>query len=151
MPEKETKAKEYQRKKEKILKQHTRKKIYKHIAKNPGILFSNLVMDLNLSKGNCEYHLSLLMEYDHIKDLKFSTYRRLYQKKYKLKKNEAISPTQKKILKIINNNPGITQREIVKITDISQPTVSRCLKDLELMELVRFKRENRVRNYYKKK
>jgi predicted transcriptional regulator len=130
------------------LKNETRKLIYNHIKSHPGVSFNILKSVLKINESTLRYHLNYLERSDKI-SLGSENGRRYYfpypGKTYVIPKAEEpnslspykLSSTQEKIILAIQRNPKINQKDLVNITKINRITLSKNLKQLMDMCLVR--------------
>jgi len=58
------------------------------------------------------------------------------------------SPVQLAILKALSDSPGVTQRDLIKLLDKTQTSISRAMRSLIEIELVRRKKEGRFVRYW---
>ena len=127
------------------LEHKTRKLIYNHILSFPGISFSRIKKILDMPGSTLRYHLNYLENKNEIKSsligknkcyYPLQNTRNIYKPKFnnKLKK---INTTQEKILNIIKQNPGITQKELIIKTRLSRLIIKYNIKKLIYFGIVR--------------
>lgn len=54
----------------------------------------------------------------------------------KVRKRDLLSYSQESVLDVLESEKGLTQRELLSRLELTQPTLSRCLKELEKRELI---------------
>jgi len=152
-----------------ILEHFVRGRIYGYIESNPGEHYSEILRKLGMKNGALAYHLSILEKEEFVNSYRDGIYKRYYPKGMKLTKktlnknfkvnyinesgteiqNESIrlSNTQEKIIDAIQNNKGISQKEIAKIVDTSKQNVNYHIKLMLNANMIR-KDENGRMNYF---
>jgi predicted transcriptional regulator len=142
---------------ENILNNYTRAKIFTLIKTNPGIHFSEIIRNLNLSKGQTSWHLTYLERFDLIKRVKNGQYLTFfpnigfyYEEEEESMMQTALSKskTRNLIFETIIDRPAITQVELKKIAQISQSTLAYHLIILEQLNLIYIKKKGRKRYYF---
>jgi predicted transcriptional regulator len=128
-------------KKEDVLNQESRGIIYGYIIANPGVHYFEMLNDLKLSNGTLIYHLGVLERRGFIKILRSGTKKLFFPKEYKGVKYTQLTKNQMKILKTVRFNEESTQSVIAKRSGLSQPTVSRNLKELANEGLIQSSKE----------
>ncbi|MHA1727671.1 MAG: winged helix-turn-helix transcriptional regulator [Promethearchaeota archaeon] len=113
---------------EEVFKNENRKKIIKEILKNPGIHYNKLLRNCKLQSGQLQWHLKILLGYRAIFKKRIGQYLVFYAAfakkeiddvKLELKK----SKTTCKVLKIIEDNPGIITSEIANRLDMERNSI----------------------------
>ena len=143
---------------ETILDNSTRAKIFTTISLNPGIHFSELIRNLDLSRGQATWHLTLLKKFQMIRSTKFGKYLLFFPNIAFIydeadSKNYSVvlkSETRNKILELVTETPLITQCDIKKSIDINQSTLAYHLAILEQEELISYQKQGRKKLYYPK-
>ena len=152
-----------------ILEHFVRGRIYGYIEANPGEHYSEILRKLGMKNGALAYHLSILEKEGFVNSYRDGMYKRYYPKGMKLTKktlnknfkvdlikekgtepeNDGIrlSNTQEKIIEAIQNNQGISQKEIAKIVDTSKQNVNYHIKLMLNANMIR-KDENGRMNYF---
>jgi predicted transcriptional regulator len=131
------------------LQHKTRRRIYDHIANNPGVSFKMLASLFDLNEGTLRYHLEYLRKYDLINRKKVGNKRCYTCKELDLDRAgrelvNAINRDQKKILSLIKEVPGSTRTEIIERSRLSRRQVTRALSKLKEKGLVLTKKEEGV-------
>jgi predicted transcriptional regulator len=137
-------------KKERLLDNKTRGRIRKHIQAHPGAHYNELKRNLNISNGTLAYHLMTLERGGFIRSKKEGMYKILYPKEST--EDEAKRPhlgkSRKEIQDIIQETPGLTQKEISKKTKLSLSTVNYHISSMIEDDLIRVERSgNETRCY----
>jgi len=113
------------------LEHKTRRMIYQYILEHPGTSFGGIRRMFDLTVGTLRYHLKYLRKADKIAS-KLVNGRKCYYSSEtsrtlssSLELNSSVyNNTQKHILHIIRNNPGITRKELSKKTRIKKDTLA---------------------------
>jgi len=135
-------------KSESALTNETRKLIYNHIMAHPGVSFTVLKSILKLNDSTLRYHLNYL---EKSKKISFGlekgkryyyphsgeTHVLLKAKDSNILTSYELTGAQEKIILTIKRNPQINQKELVKMTGINRITLSRNLRKLMSLCLVR--------------
>lgn len=112
-------------KKDEILDQFTRGRIYEFISANPGEHYNSIKKALDLPNGSLTYHLQILEEEDHIKSQRDGIYKRFYPVDMRIPKQDKIlNNSQILILETIKETPGISQKDIASILGVSSSTIN---------------------------
>jgi predicted transcriptional regulator len=137
-------------KKEELLDQPTRYKIYGFIRGNPGAHFGLIKEDLELGSGQLVYHLKKLKEAELIYSREDGIKKRFYPAnvpKPKIGKPQ-ISELQEKILGIITKDSGVGQKKISSLLGISRQVVGYHLLILERKGMLSKKIMGKENRYY---
>jgi predicted transcriptional regulator len=137
--------------KNKTLELETRRNIYNHILRFPGIHFSDLCKKLNLKKNNVDYHLKILEKQGLIETSSDDGYLRYYPVKLEGRDAEKVAnlfarsfpyETNKRVLSIFKYYiPGSKERKILNL--IKRPVPQKIILFLylgdesSLMEIAR--------------
>jgi predicted transcriptional regulator len=136
--------------KEKMLDQPTRHRIHGYIIGNPGAHFGLIKQDLGVTNGQLAHHLRVLTRahliYSHID----GTRKRFYPVDFpKPESNHHyLSNTQEKILGVVEDNSGITQKKIASFVGISRQVASYHLTKMEQQGVINKEIEGRESKYY---
>ncbi|MBY9006217.1 MAG: winged helix-turn-helix transcriptional regulator [Candidatus Lokiarchaeota archaeon] len=126
---------------EDVLENEKRKKIIDVILINPGVHFSELKRKTKIAYGNLVWHLEILDKYHVIKKKtmeQYVVYFPYFDKNpisnidLKLQKSEFTL----RILKIIEDNPGIWNSKIAQTTNISRKTIEYHIRKLIDLKLI---------------
>ncbi|MEM4728841.1 MAG: winged helix-turn-helix transcriptional regulator [Thermoplasmata archaeon] len=114
-------------KKEEVLDQFVRGQVFGYIQANPGDHYSSIRRTLRLKNGTLAYHLRTLEREGFI----FSRMDRIYRRFYptgvdpaRVRLRLGVRETQKKILELIQQRPGITPNELANALETSHQVVS---------------------------
>jgi predicted transcriptional regulator len=99
---------------DRLLDHDTRNRIYEYINRNPGTHYRAVMNDLGLHMGTLTHHVNMLEQQRYIKSYQDGMYRRFYPIDTKIETGLILSDIQKKILRTIQGNPGISQTGIAK-------------------------------------
>ncbi|UCE39132.1 MAG: PKD domain-containing protein [Thermoplasmata archaeon] len=137
-------------KKEELLDQPTRYKIYGYVLGNPGAYFFLMKEVLELGSGQLVYHLKQLEEAQFIYSRVDGAKKRFYPAHVpKLKGGlHHLSAIEQKIFGIIRNNSGIGQKKIASSTGVSRQVAGYHLSKLEEVGFVKKEVVGRETRYY---
>jgi DNA-binding transcriptional ArsR family regulator len=137
-------------KKEELLDQPTRYKIFGYIIGNPGAYFGLIKQDLELGSGQLVYHLKQLKDAKMIYSREDGVKKRFYPSHIPKPKSgpHHISDIQDKILGIISNNSGIGQKKIASNIGISRQVAGYHLTIMEQKGIINKKNAGRENRYY---
>ncbi|UCE74674.1 MAG: right-handed parallel beta-helix repeat-containing protein [Methanomassiliicoccales archaeon] len=137
-------------KKEKLLDQPTRYKIYGYIIGNPGAHFGLIKDDLDLGSGQLVYHIKQLTEAHLIYSRDDGAKKRFYPADIPKPKRAIpnLSDIQEKIFRIIKSNSGIGQKEIASSMGITRQVASYHLTTMERKGLINKQVVGRESRYY---
>jgi predicted transcriptional regulator len=120
---------------EKVVDHKTRGEIIHYIAKNPGSHFREIKGALKLKNGTLSYHVKVLENNGYVKSRTDGMYKRFYPFGYRIP-DVTLSNTERRIIAIIGDNPGITQKAISDEMKITQPAVAYHIKKLKKKGIV---------------
>lgn len=135
---------------EKDFEIETRKRIYEHIIKSPGLHLREIQRQLQIPLTVCEYHLNYLIEKQllNAKDDKY--FRRYYPANFSAKEKEIIAclrqENPRKIVLFLLQNENTFHRDIVQSLRLPPSTVSFYLNYLaehSVISKIRFGRETK--------
>ncbi len=131
------------------LEQNTRRLIYDHIERHPGIHYRRISDDLGIRNGNLTYHLGVLERQDKVKVRKDGIYTRYFPYDQNIDPRDIyLTGSQEGIVKVIIEAPGITSKDISSRLGLSPQTVSYNLKVLYNEGVIRLVREGRTKRCY---
>ena len=126
-----------------------RGRVYGYIELNPGAHFNMILAALDLNNGTLVYHLEVLQRDGFVTSRQDGMYRRFYPKGVKppLPLENGTSETQTRILKAIQEMPGITQKELVRLFGLRQSTLAYQMERLESMGYIAAEKRGRKVHY----
>jgi predicted transcriptional regulator len=135
-----------------VKNQETRNNIFSFIHEHPGCNFSDIKKSVQRSNSNVYYHISVLEREDVIFS-KFSGIKKQFysssypsiSRTFPAKEDHSI---HEKIFLLLEDQPGLTQKEIAARLNISEPTVSRYVIDLMTENFIRREKEGNVWKCY---
>jgi len=137
--------------KEDLLNQENRKRIYEFITDNPGEHFRALQRAVELEVGVLSHHLNVLEKEQLIVSEQDGNNRRFWAAGVKHDHDQVhLSRIQENILKQIGMDPGITQSQIAKKMGVSRKVVFYHVKFLRNAGIVREEKDERKTHYYTK-
>lgn len=130
---------------ERVLDHFIRGQIYGYILANPGEHYNAIKQALGLTNGSLAHHLKTLEREEFIKSRKFGLYRRFYPKHMRIPEDGdfRMNAVQRHIVDVIDEHPGITQKEIASEMNITPPTVNYHIGILASAKMIRVIREGR--------
>ena len=133
-------------KKDKILMNDYRTKMYVHIKENPGVHLRSLMTNFNIKNGAAIHHLTMLERNEYIKSIRDGSYRRYYPKEFQIL-NKPLD-IQKMIINEIEKNPGIIQKDIATSLNISRQVAGYHIEKLKENKFISFKKDGKINKYY---
>ena len=126
---------------EELLDNETRGMIRGCIISDPGIHYNEIQRRLKLGNGKAAYHLHALESMGVIKSVSDGRLRRFYPAGMRLEEAPVrLDRLQKLIFEFLRERDGLNQREIAKALGVSTPTVSRNMKRMAELGVVRLER-----------
>ncbi|UCG68299.1 MAG: PKD domain-containing protein [Thermoplasmata archaeon] len=137
-------------KKRHMLDHPTRHEIYGYIMGNPGANFGLIKQELDLGNGQLVYHLKQLAQAHLIYSRQDGRKKRFYPMNFSKPKDGMyhLSNIQKKILGVIKNNSGVSQKKIASSIGVSHQVASYHLTKMERWGVVEKEVMGRERRYY---
>lgn len=134
------------------LQHKTRKKIYDHIADNPGISFNMLSSIFDLNEGTLRYHLEYLRKSDLISPRKIDNKRCYTCKDVDLNRPgremvNAMNKDQKNIFFLIREESGLTRNDLVERSRSNRRQVTRALSKLKEKGLIKIRKQDGIIHY----
>ncbi|MCK5559422.1 MAG: hypothetical protein KAJ51_02470 [Thermoplasmata archaeon] len=123
---------------ENALEHQSRKKIYEFIFSHPGSTFNTLKTFFNMHPSTLIYHLKYLERSGKIickNEGSYNCYYSTIQSQLNMTsfhkaKFNTLNESQKQLLSVINNNPGITKKELIFITRIESRSLNYSINKL---------------------
>ncbi|WP_455391777.1 winged helix-turn-helix transcriptional regulator [[Eubacterium] cellulosolvens] len=116
---------------EQLLEHRVRANIYDYINKNPGVHYRGIMNDLDLQMGVLTHHLNMLEQERYIKSYQDGMYRRFYPISAQIDTGLILTDVQRRILKLIQGTPGISQADISRNLGYTRKVVYYHVKILE--------------------
>jgi predicted transcriptional regulator len=136
-------------KKDEILDQFTRGKIYGYVMANPGDHYNSIQKTLGIPNGTFAYHLQVLEKEGFIRSARYGTRRCFFPADMRIPEQEtALKAGQRLIIEKILEQPGISQKEIADSLGVSPATVSYHVKGLLELGVVDSERYGMRLRYY---
>lgn len=111
-------------KRENLLKNAVRNRIFTHIKENPGKHYRGILKDLDLPMGVLTYHINRLEKGQYIKSRQDGMFRRFYTTGPKTEMRFFLSDVQESIINVIKENKGISQSKIADKLGVSRKVVN---------------------------
>jgi predicted transcriptional regulator len=136
-------------KKAKVLDHFDRGRIFEYITKNPGAHYSEIKTNLDLNNGALAYHLKVLEREEYVKGRSFGMYRRFFPFGFKIKIERYVS-IQELITGLVDNKPGLGQKDMAKTLGVPRSTVNYHCNLLVRSGKIRSSKKGRKKRYYVK-
>jgi predicted transcriptional regulator len=131
-------------KKEEVLNHEVRELVYDYVQRNPGEHFRAILTKLGLTNGTLIHHLNTLERQNYIKSERDGPFKRFYPTGRQLTEDVLeINGIQMKILDAVNNEPGVTQKDLARLLQTSPPTINYHVKALHMGRLLNIKRDGK--------
>ena len=124
----------------------SRKLVYNFISSNPGASLGAIKKFFDLNESTLKYHIHYLEKNNKIYSSHDGKHRcyfckqrnvsDIYPEKTTRTAISNLTKTQKHIVNVIKTQPGVTQKEIIKITKLNKKTVSYNMKRLGDLKVV---------------
>lgn len=111
-------------KRENLLKNALRKRIFDYVKENPGKHYRAILNDLDLPMGVLTYHINRLEKAQYLNSRQDGMFRRFYIRGPKTEIRFFLSDIQESILNVIKENKGISQTKIAEKIDVSRKVVN---------------------------
>jgi len=135
---------------EAVLDHFVRGQIYGYILSSPGEHYNAIKQALGLTNGSLAHHLKTLEREEFIRSRRFGLYRRFYPRNYKIPESDAffLNPIQRRLLGLVRDAPGISQKELSTLLGLTPPTVNYHVSLLAEHGHVRVVRNGRMTGIY---
>ncbi|MCK4300834.1 MAG: winged helix-turn-helix transcriptional regulator, partial [Planctomycetes bacterium] len=119
-------------KKDAVLDNKTRLALHGLIVENPGMHYNEIIREFSLTNGVAAYHLDVLEREGFLRSIRDGTMRRFYSTSTKVPQDFRMTPDQvrERILLLVTESPGISQKVIVDELGIGRTLVGYHLKTL---------------------
>ncbi len=136
--------------KEEVLDQYTRGKIHGYLVANPGDYFTSIARALGVSGGVLTYHLRVLERQGAIVSRQDGVHKRFYPAGARIDdaSGPGLSPIQRSVCRVVQETPGIKQKDIASFLGVSAATVSYHLRRLIAWGLVQRARRGMAVRYF---
>ena len=138
---------------DKVLENYNRGRVYEYIELNPGAHFNGILAALDLNNGNLVYHLEVLQKEGLVTSRQEGMYRRFYPRGVQPPPilENGTTEAQLRVLKAIQEMPGITQKELCRFLGLRQSTLVYQVDRLAAMGYIAAERRGRAVHYTAKK
>jgi len=113
----------------------TRDKLHLFITENPGVTFGSLLDVFRLNRGTLRYHLDYLEGEERVNRVrKGNTYCFYSDGRLQFgegREREGLGPKHRRLLSAIKDNPGISRKELIRLTGFTRDEVNYGLKKLK--------------------
>jgi len=124
-------------KREKVLDNFYRGRIYAYIYENPGAHYNEIKNALEMNNGTAEYHLQVLEETGYLKSERCKFRRKFFRADSKEKRCSSMTDEEIMILKEIERKPGCAQKGIAEKFGFSPRKMTYYMNRLRACNLVR--------------
>ncbi len=130
----------------------TRQKLLRHIYAEPGTNFTELKERLGLHNGTLSHHIYILENHQMITSQRSGRQRLFFPfgstNKAKIRTLLITNETQKEIIEIVKDNPGITQSMISKKLNVSRQKINYHVNSLVDNSILNLEKEGRITRLY---
>ena len=137
-----------------VLDNRNREKIYRRIQMHPGSTVRDISREEGLNLGTVKYHVNILeathkITTKHIKKfIRMFRNSSIYDEKEKIIISALAVPACKSIILSLRDNPGMTNRQISKILEISESGSHQHMKRLLGDKIVMLDSDDGIKKYY---
>ena len=138
---------------DKVLESYNRGRVYQYVAMNPGAHFNAIRAALDMNNGALVYHLEVLQREGLLRSRQEGMYRRFYTADTRpppLLEN-GTTEAQLRVLKAIQEMPGITQKELARFLGLRQSTLAYQIERLTATGTIAGNRTGRKVQYFVRK
>ena len=130
----------------------TRQKLLRHIYSEPGANFTELKERLRLHNGTLAHHIYILENHQMITSQKSGRQRLFFPfgstNKAGIRTLLVTNETQKEIIEIVKDNPGITQSMISQRLDVSRQKINYHVNSLVANSILNLEKQGRITRLY---
>jgi DNA-binding transcriptional ArsR family regulator len=137
---------------DKTLENYNRGRVFQYIDLNPGTHYNAILAALSINNGALVYHLDVLQREGMVTSRQEGMYRRFYPADMQpppIMEN-GTTESQLRVLKAIQEMPGITQKELSKFLGLKQSTLAYQIDRLTAMGYVTAEKQGRAIHYTSK-
>jgi len=137
---------------DKTLENYNRGRVFQYIDLNPGAHYNAILAALNINNGALVYHLDVLQREGLITSRQEGMYRKFYSADVKPPPilENGTTESQFRVLKAIQEMPGITQKELSKFLGLKQSTLAYQIDGLLAMNYIIAEKRGRTVHYTSK-
>jgi len=130
--------------KEEVLDQFVRGRIFGYIEHNPGVTYSQIKRKIGVGNGTLTHHLSMLEKQNYIKAERDGLYKRFYPRDYHIDEDAIeLTTLQRDIYFLAKTRPGISQKDLADELNVSERVVSYHIHMMQEARLIRVERTGR--------
>ena len=130
----------------------TRQNLLKHIYSEPGANFTELKEKFGLHNGTLAHHINILENHGIITSHRSGRQRLFFPfgstNKAKIRTSLITNETQKKIIVIVKDNPGITQSMISQRLNVSRQNINYHVNSLVANSILNIEKQGRITRLY---
>ena len=130
----------------------TRQNLLKHIYSKPGANFTELKERFGLHNGTLSHHINILENHGIITSHRSGRQRLFFPfgstNKTKIRTSLITNETQKKIIEIVKDNPGITQSMISQRLNVSRQKINYHVNSLVTNSILNIEKQGRITRLY---
>jgi hypothetical protein len=130
----------------------TRQKLLKHIYSKPGANFTELKERIGLHNGTLAHHIYILENHQMITSQRSGRQRLFFPfgstNKARIRTLLITNKTQKEIIEIVKDNPGITQSMISQRLDVSRQKINYHVNSLVSNSILNLEKQGRITRLY---
>ena len=130
----------------------TRQNLLKHIYSRPGANFTELKERFGLHNGTLAHHINILENHEIIVSQRSGRQRLFFPfgstNKANIRTSLITNETQKEIIGIVKDNPGITQSMISKRLDVSRQKINYHVNSLVTNSILNIEKQGRITRLY---
>ena len=135
--------------KEEVLDQFVRGRIFGYIEHNPGVTYSQIKRKIGVGNGTLTHHLSMLEKQNYIKADRDGLYKRFYPRDYHIDEDTVeLTTLQRDIYFLAKTEPGISQKDLSDRLGVSERVMSYHIHLLQEARLIRVERTGRKHALY---
>lgn len=138
-------------KRDEVLDNFTRGRLYGMIEDNPGIHYTQLKRKAGLGNSTLAFHLAVLEREEFVRSELDGAFKRFYPRNAQITDEVMdLSVVQQRILHIVRNSPGVTQTEIADAAGVSKRVVNYHIDMMARALLLRVERDGKRTRCYER-